>query len=168
MVQKINSAGQDAFSQFKTLLSALQQINYSCSSELFSKRFSAHRKSAMLSISDSKCTLTRTQGAGGYPICLLESPFDPVNNSVSFRIEKQSDEGKKSAWFGVCLLNVVKNLAFQNCAGVGKGTYAIDQSNPYYMGDGELLSTSWNHHDSTFNQTSVGNSNLVVIYKITL
>lgn len=111
----------------------------------------------MLQLSDTMRSVERLNGQGGYPICLLASPFDPIHNKVSFIIDKQGDSNRKAVWIGVCLHDVVKPLAYQNCAGMGKGTYAIDQASPYYMGgDSQGLLTSWNHHDSQYNQTSQG------------
>jgi hypothetical protein len=61
----------------------------------------------------------------------MESPFDPINNLVTFKIEKQPVPHQRSIWLGACLYNVVRGLLFQGCQGIGKGTYAIDQGSPY-------------------------------------
>lgn len=79
-------------------------------------------------------------------MCLSATPFDPINRSVVFSIDK-TEGNKKSICLGVCLQNVVRNINFANCGGgLGKGIYAIDQNSPY-SGDNEMLA-SWNHHDS--------------------
>lgn len=64
----------------------------------------------------------------------------------------------------MCLYDVVKTLNYQNCAGVGKGVYSIDQSSPYYLGgeSDNMLAVSWNHHDAQYNQMTAGGNNLVV------
>ena len=46
--------------------------------------------------------------------------------------------------------------------GIGKGVYAIDQNWPYYGSNPNKMMSSWNHHDTTFNQSNVGSNDLVV------
>lgn len=65
-----------------------------------------------------------------------------------------------SICLGVCLGSIVKTNGYGNCYGSGKGIYAIDQNYPYNTGGTTLA--CWNHHDTNFNQTNVGNSDLVV------
>lgn len=97
-------------------------------------------------------------------MCLTERPFDPINNKITFHVKRIEHLKKKSICLGVCLYNVVKSSNFSNCVGFNKGIYAIDQSYSYSLGDEQTSIASWNHHDQTFNQSSVGNSNLVVIF----
>lgn len=92
-------------------------------------------------------------------MCLLTSPLNPIKNSVSFRVDRVGGDGR-SVCVGVCLGDVVKGFGYGNCNGSGKGIYAIDQCSPY-NNDGSMVA-SWNHHDTNFNQTNVGNSDLVV------
>jgi len=47
---------------------------------------------------------------------------------------------------GVCVLDVVKNLNFQSCYGIGKGTWGIDQ-----VGEHHASAYSWSHHDTNYN-----------------
>ena len=47
---------------------------------------------------------------------------------------------------GICSLNIVKSFNFQNCYGIGKGTYAIDQ-----VGQNHSSAFSWSHHDPNYN-----------------
>lgn len=64
-------------------------------------------------------------------MCLAATPFNPINNSVVFRIDK-TDGNKKSICLGACLENVVRSINFANCGGgSNKGIYAIDQNCPY-------------------------------------
>ena len=37
------------------------------------------------------------------------------------------NRGAKGIWMGVCVVGVVKNLNYQSCYGIGKGTWGIDQ-----------------------------------------
>jgi hypothetical protein len=92
-------------------------------------------------------------------MCLIETPFNPINKSIVFSIDK-TEGSKKSICLGVCLENIVKAGNFANCGGFNKGIYAIDQNNPYNSDPNSLA--SWNHHDSAFNQSNVGGNNLVV------
>jgi hypothetical protein len=104
------------------------------------------RQNTFLSLSDSKTSVMRTNGNGGYPMCLVETPFDPINKSVAFTIDK-TDGNKKSICLGVCLENVVKGSNFANCGGgFNKGIYAIDQNCPF--NSEEAMMASWNHHDA--------------------
>lgn len=66
-------------------------------------KFSKERKSnSYLALSDCQESVTRISGVGGYPVCLLESPFNPINRSVVFSIDKM-EGNKKSICLGVCL-----------------------------------------------------------------
>ena len=93
-------------------------------------------------------------------MCLVASPFNPINNRIEFRLDRISGANKRSICLGVCLLDVVKNNGFANCNGSGKGVYAIDQNYPYNNTD--TILASWNHHDNTYNQTNVGNNDIIV------
>ena len=93
-------------------------------------------------------------------MCLLTSPLNPIKNRVKSRVDKAGGDNKTSICLGVCLGDVVKGIGYGNCNGAGKGIYAIDQNYPYNK-DGSILA-SWNHHDTLFNQTNVGNNDLIV------
>lgn len=56
------------------------------------------------------------------------------------------EPANKACWMGVCVLDIVKNLNFQSCYGMGKGTWAIDQ-----VGQNHASAYSWSHHDPNFN-----------------
>lgn len=79
--------------------------------------------------------IKRHNGFGGYPMCLTERAFDPINNKIKFFVKKIEHVKKKSICLGVCLYNIVKTHNFLNCAGFNKGIYAIDQSYSYSLGD---------------------------------
>ena len=92
-------------------------------------------------------------------MALSATPFNPINNSMSFRVDRVGDN-KYSVCLGACLGDVVENIGYKGCNGLGKGVYAIDQNYPYSK-DGSTLAC-WNHHDVNFNQNQVGNNDLVV------
>ena len=54
--------------------------------------------------------------------------------------------GNKGCWLGVCVKDIVKNLNFGSCYGIGKGTWAIDQ-----VGASHNSAYSWSHHDANYN-----------------
>lgn len=58
----------------------------------------------------------------------------------------------------------MKGYNYSNCMGIGKGVYAIDQNCPYYSTNNSKMMSSWNHHDTTFNQSNVGSTDLVVCF----
>lgn len=91
-------------------------------------------------------------------MCLAESPFNPINRSVIFSIERVEGT-KKSICLGVCVENIVKAINYSNCNGFNKGVYAIDQISPYGYENSSM--SSWNHHDTAFNQTNVGSIDLI-------
>ena len=66
-------------------------------------KFSRDRKSnSYLALSDCQESVTRVSGVGGYPVCLLESPFNPINRSVVFSIDKM-EGNRKSICLGLCI-----------------------------------------------------------------
>ena len=156
---KINEASNTITNTLKELEKSLNNISIA-KPQPFIASFNPNSKHASLRVSDAKNIVTRQEGSGGYPMCLTASPFNPLDHHVRFRIDKVPPNNKLAVCVGVCLGEVVKGIGFGNCnGGTGKGIYAIDQNYPYNK-DGSVLA-SWNHHDSNFNQTNVGNNDLV-------
>lgn len=75
---------------------------------------------------------------------LFEEPLTEFNNTFTVTIKEQP--GNKGCWLGVCVKDIVKNLNFGSCYGIGKGTWAIDQ-----VGASHTSAYSWSHHDTAFN-----------------
>ena len=74
----------------------------------------------------------------------MEHALTEFNNSFSVTIKEQP--GNKGCWLGVCVYDVVKNLGYKGCFGIGKGTWGIDQ-----VGASHQSVYSWSHHDTAFN-----------------
>jgi len=74
----------------------------------------------------------------------MENPLTELNNSFTVTIKEQP--GNKGCWLGVCAHDIVKNLGYKSCYGIGKGTWGIDQ-----VGASHASAYSWSHHDTAFN-----------------
>lgn len=89
-------------------------------------------------------SVKRVEGTGSYPIALFDEPLSEFNNAFTVTIKEQP--GNKGCWLGVCVKDIVKNLNFGSCYGIGKGTWAIDQ-----VGASHNSAYSWSHHDTAYN-----------------
>ena len=105
--------------------------------------------------------MNRYNGQGSFPLCLAAHPLSPVNSKTCFRIDKAP--GEKTVALGVCIENVVKSHNYLNCGAFGKGIYAIDQNNPLFYGMGDCPMASWNHHDTSYNQSHQGSGTDLVV-----
>ena len=115
-----------------------------------------------LQLSDGAVSVRRHMGNGSFPLCLAQSPFSPINTKVSFRIDKAPNE--KSVALGACIEPIVKQHNYFNCGGFNKGVYAIDQNNSYNFSLEENPMSSWNHHDTHYNQSHQGSSTDLVVF----
>lgn len=161
-VNEINSSVTLSINNLKLYLSQMSLAQ----PEEFKLQFSSEKMlKGFQTLSDGSVAVTRTnQNGSNFMPCLSASPFSPVANKVSFRINHVA-EGNKSIALGACVEQIVKNNSYLNCAGFGKGVYAIDQ-NCGYNNNGEKMLSSWNHHDTQFNQAHVGSNDLVVKQRI--
>ena len=82
----------------------------------------------------------------------MDKPLDAVNDK--FFVKINSNPSKK-IWLGVCILDVVRKNNFVGCNGIGKGTYAIDQSSStaYNYNNPNSYATISNHHSANHNPT---------------
>lgn len=89
-------------------------------------------------------------GNVNYTVCCLDKPFNPVNNRFFVKINSNPN---KKIWLGACILDVVRKNNFVGCNGLGKGTYAIDQSagSIYSYNNPNNYATISNHHVSNLN-----------------
>lgn len=86
--EKISETQKNCHNQLESLKEAFNFVTYAKPKEFVCKFSRERRQNAYLALSDSQTTVMRTNGNGGYPMCLLQTPFDPINKSITFTIDK--------------------------------------------------------------------------------
>ncbi len=117
--------------------------------------FSENSKALTIELSDSKKTISRLTGPYTYAICCFDKPLDAINSRFFVKINSNIN---KKLWLGACILDVVRKLNFVSCYGMGKGTYAINQSIASAYNNPEGYATYSNHHLSNYNSSGGYNS----------
>ena len=100
--EKLSEVQKNCQVQLEQLRDAWNQVSFAKPKDFLYQFSKDRRQISFLTLSDSQMSVMRTNGTGGYPMCLSATPFDPINRSVVFSIDK-TDGNKKSICLGVCL-----------------------------------------------------------------
>jgi hypothetical protein len=100
--EKVAEVQKNCQAQLEQLRDAWNQVSFAKPKDFLYQFSKERRQVSFLALSDSQISVMRTNGNGGYPMCLSASPFDPINRSVAFSIDK-TEGNKKSICLGVCL-----------------------------------------------------------------
>jgi hypothetical protein len=100
--EKIKEVQKNCQAQLESLRDSWNQVSFAKPKDFLYQFSKDRRQGSFLSLSDSQTSVIRTNGNGGYPMCLAATPFNPINNSVVFRIDK-TDGNKRSICLGACL-----------------------------------------------------------------
>ena len=84
--QKISQALTSSQTAIQNMTNAFSQFTLAKPKEFIRAFSKQKRQRTYLSLSDSATTVIRTTGNAGYPLNLLATPFNPINNTVTFLV----------------------------------------------------------------------------------
>ena len=127
--------------------------------------FSQNNKAVAIEIDDSRNTISKLISPINHTVCCLDKPLDPINDKFFVKINQNTS---KKIWLGVCILDIVRKNNFVQCSGIGKGTYAIDQSSAiaYSYNNPHNYATFSNHFLPNYNIAGTSITQTAVFYKL--